>query len=189
MPIGSPVSSHQPYSPSSGTVELAGQQIYAMPRSSREAWCASRVGVVPHQANLLAPLTVRENLALVQGFALGAARAAQKAGLPAKPRLPGTEQIMPLLEQLDVAALADRSTQALSQGQQQRVAIARALIHSPDLILADEPTAHLDDETCERTLDALQNAARQQSSALIVVTHDQRVRERFARQITLGVVQ
>ena len=73
----------------------------------------------------------------------------------------------------------------LSIGQQQRVSIARALINEPKLLLADEPTSSLDDENAVTVADMLSKLAKQFGTALVIVTHDQRLKDRFPNQISL----
>ena len=83
-----------------------------------------------------------------------------------------------LLRELGLAKLAERPAETLSRGQAQRVAIARAMLLRPKLILADEPTASLDDEACERAADLLTRAAADTGAALVIATHDGRLRAR-----------
>ncbi|HEY5309961.1 MAG TPA: ATP-binding cassette domain-containing protein, partial [Casimicrobiaceae bacterium] len=73
----------------------------------------------------------------------------------------------------------------LSVGQQQRVAIARALVNRPKLLLADEPTSNLDDDACRSVADLLLEAAEQQGVALLIATHDSRLKSRIPRQLVL----
>ncbi|MCX8491571.1 MAG: ATP-binding cassette domain-containing protein, partial [Cyclobacteriaceae bacterium] len=73
----------------------------------------------------------------------------------------------------------------ISQGQAQRVAIARAIINKPSLILADEPTSALDDKNCEQVIDLLTKLATENNAALIVATHDHRLKSRLTKQIIL----
>jgi putative ABC transport system ATP-binding protein len=74
---------------------------------------------------------------------------------------------------------------SLSVGEQQRCAIARAVFHKPDVILADEPTSALDDQNAEQVIAMLEEQALQTGAALIIVTHDKRLKDRFQKQITL----
>jgi len=73
----------------------------------------------------------------------------------------------------------------LSHGEAQRVAVARAVINRPRLLLADEPTSNLDDERCAMALDLLEAQALECGATLVVATHDQRARARFANQLRL----
>jgi len=73
----------------------------------------------------------------------------------------------------------------LSVGEQQRAAIARAVFHMPAVILADEPTSALDDYNANEVINLLEEQAQQTGAALIIVTHDRRLKDRFQKQITL----
>jgi len=114
--------------------------------------------------NLLQGLSALENLTLTQRF----------AGVASAPARARAEQ---LLEQLGLAQRASALPSELSVGEQQRVAIARAVSNAPGLVLADEPTASLDDENAKAAIDLLIEACR--DSTLIVATHDQRLVSRF----------
>ena len=73
----------------------------------------------------------------------------------------------------------------LSQGEQQRAAIATALIKKPDLILADEPTSSLDDNNCQKIITLLKQQASLTNAKLIIITHDQRLKDQFNKSIEL----
>ncbi|MCP9767429.1 ATP-binding cassette domain-containing protein [Lacihabitans sp. LS3-19] len=90
-----------------------------------------------------------------------------------------------LANSLGLHDLLRNKVQELSGGEQQRVSIARALMNTPKIILADEPTSALDDENCEKVADLLETQANAVGAALVIVTHDQRLKSRFSNQITL----
>ena len=92
---------------------------------------------------------------------------------------------MTLLERLNIGHKAKKSIRNLSEGEKQRVAIARALVNNPRLILADEPTSALDDVNCNEVLSLLEEQAKAVGSALIVVTHDTRLKDKIAHRIIL----
>ena len=73
----------------------------------------------------------------------------------------------------------------LSQGEQQRSAIALAVAKRPDMILADEPTSSLDDSNCYKTIRLLKNQAQSKNAQLIIITHDQRLKDQFKNSISL----
>jgi putative ABC transport system ATP-binding protein len=89
------------------------------------------------------------------------------------------------LAALGVAAKAGRRPTELSQGEQQRVAIARAVVNRPKLILADEPTANLDDAAAARVVDLLSEQAARHGATLVVATHDARVKGKFRERLEL----
>jgi len=121
---------------------------------------------VPQRLHLLGALTVRDNL-----------RAAQYlADLPDDP-----ERVRELLEAVQLAEYARRYPHELSQGQAQRVAIARAVVNRPALLLADEPTANLDDAHAAAALELLRAQAIAVNAVLVVASHDARVRPLLPR--------
>ena len=90
-----------------------------------------------------------------------------------------------LLQTLGLEQHALKYTSQLSIGQQQRVSIARALMAKPKVILADEPTSSLDDENTDVVSNLLQSLAKKYHTALLIVTHDARLKQKFNHQITL----
>lgn len=145
---------------SEGVIEVAGQALAALTPVQRDAWRARHVGFLPQKLYLSEALTVAGNLALVY-FAAGLA--SDEAAIAAA------------LQALGVAELAGRRPQQLSGGQAQRVALARAVLLSPQVILADEPTASLDDVAAREALALLQASARRCGATLVIATHDARV--------------
>jgi putative ABC transport system ATP-binding protein len=153
--------------PTEGSVALDGRLLYGRRRSDR--WRAARIGVVPQRLHLLAHLSALDNVRVAQYLIGRRDDAAARA----------------LLEELGLGAHLSARPAQLSAGQQQRVAIARAVVNRPKLLLADEPTASLDDAAAQAALDLLFKAATRSGALLIVATHDARVRGRFAREIVL----
>ena len=92
---------------------------------------------------------------------------------------------MQILERLQIADQKDKNIKQLSQGQQQRVAIARALINQPSLILADEPTSSLDNKNAEIVEKLLRESAQTMNAALVMVTHDMRMKQNAKNTIEL----
>lgn len=157
--------------PTSGSVRVIGQNIVPMQESRRDRFRGQHVGFVPQVPHLLATLTVIENLLLAQ-FLAGVA---QNRALARS-----------LLARLGVADRARAKPDSLSRGEAQRVTLARAIINRPALLLADEPTANLDDAACSATLDLLRETAAASEATLIVATHDARVKPGFVRQLALA---
>lgn len=150
--------------PGEGSIEVANQSVGALKGPARDAWRGATVGVLPQRLHLSADLSVADNLALVY----------RAAGLPVDGRA-----IDELLAALGIAALRERRPSALSGGQAQRVALARALLRRPALLLADEPTASLDDAACAQALDLLRETAQRVGATLVIATHDARALAAF----------
>lgn len=150
--------------PSAGQVRVGGVDVGALPPRQRDAWRAAQLGFVPQRLHLSDALSVRDNLALPYLAAGEPVDAARRDAL---------------LEQLGLAALAARRPHALSVGQAQRVSVARALLRRPALLLADEPTASLDDEQADNVLTLLAGLCAEAGTTLLLATHDGRVETRW----------
>ena len=157
-------------SPQSGAIALDGTDMAKLSGAKLDRFRGKHIGIIFQRSHFVKALTVGENLALAQ----------ELAGLPAD-----YARIAKLLDRLNVGQKIDRKPDRLSVGEQQRVAIARALINSPELILADEPTSALDDENCDQVLQLLIEQAEAVKATLLIVTHDGRLKEKFANQIQL----
>jgi putative ABC transport system ATP-binding protein len=144
---------------SEGRVSVAGTDLGVLSGAQRDQWRSAHVGVLPQRWGLSDSLSVFDNLALVY-FA---------AGLSVDRRA-----IQHGLEALGVGGLAQRRPAQLSGGQAQRVALARALLRRPALVLADEPTASLDDAACGGVLSLLREHTQAHGATLVVATHDAR---------------
>jgi putative ABC transport system ATP-binding protein len=131
-----------------------------------------RIGFIFQFHNLLPFLDAIDNVALAMtlaGVARGDARARARQ----------------LLDELQVGRRATAMPSRLSGGEAQRVAIARALANRPRIILADEPTAALDSERARVVMELLRQVARDQGAAVLVVTHDEKIFDRFDRLVSL----
>jgi ABC-type lipoprotein export system ATPase subunit len=156
--------------PSAGVVEVAGQPLASLRGAELDRWRGRNVGIVPQKLHLVQSLNVLQNLLL----------APYLAGLSSNP-----SRATGLLETLLLKEKAKDRPYQLSHGQAQRVAIARAVMNQPKLLLADEPTANLDDANCTQALDLLVGQASACGAVLIVATHDQRAKQRFQKRIEL----
>jgi putative ABC transport system ATP-binding protein len=157
--------------PSSGRVQVAQTDLASLPRSARDRFRGRQIGIVFQRLHLIPSLTVLQNLLC----------APYCAGLP-----PARDRASAALDTLGLGALAAQRPAQLSQGQQQRVAIARAVMNQPRLILADEPTASLDDASAEAVMQLLIEQARACGAALLVATHDARAKRLVERRLELG---
>lgn len=146
--------------PTAGTLTVAGQPLGALKNIAADAWRARAIGFLPQKLHLSAALTVRQNLAMAQ-WAAG--------------QVEDAAQIEAALHALGVADLAARTPAQLSGGQAQRVALARAVLLQPRVILADEPTASLDDAAASDAVGLLLGTARTHGATLVIATHDARV--------------
>jgi putative ABC transport system ATP-binding protein len=145
--------------PSQGAVTLDGVNLSELKGNRLDLFRGQHIGVVFQKPHLIAALSVKQNLALAQFFG-------KKKGLSPTD----------LLQDLGLVAKASAAVGTLSEGEAQRVSIARALVNSPKLILADEPTSSLDDLHAQRVVQILKEQAEKIGAALIIVTHDQRVK-------------
>lgn len=156
--------------PENGEVIVCDQPISQLKGGKLDQFRGKNIGIIFQRPHLVKSLTVMENLILTQ-----------KLGGKTK----DLAKIDQLLNDLAIESLGKRKVHQISQGQAQRVSIARALVNAPRLLLADEPTASLDDENCKRVIQLLKNQAKIHSSTLVVATHDQRVKQEFKNHLTL----
>ena len=155
---------------SSGELEVGGKNLRSLQGRALDHWRGANVGIVLQALHLIPHLSVRDNLRLAQHLA----RAPQRDAAIAE-----------ALAALGVADKAARRPDQLSQGEQQRVAIARAVVNGPKLLLADEPTASLDDASAERSVTLLLETAARSGATLVVATHDSRVKHHFSNTLQL----
>ena len=145
--------------PTSGTILVDGVPITELNARACTLFRRDQMGFIFQFFNLIPTLTVLENITLPQELA---GNAPQDVAAKAKA----------LLEKVGLGDRADAYPDKLSGGQQQRVAIARALVHEPRLILADEPTGNLDEDTGETVLQLLLELTRKANKTLIMATHN-----------------
>ena len=162
-----------------GRITLLGHDWAALSGAARDRSRVAHVGYIFQQFNLLPYLSVLDNVLLPCRFSgRRMAQATQDGSAPAQAR--------ELLARMGLdSSLWQRQAMQLSVGQQQRVAAARALIGHPEVVIADEPTSALDEDRREAFLDVLLAACAAHRSALVFVSHDQRIAARFARHVLL----
>lgn len=156
--------------PVSGSVLVGDTEIHALTEPARDTFRGTHIGIIFQTLHLVKSLTALENILL-------------SAYLINQPQ--NHERAVALLEKLNIAEKHNALPSDLSQGQQQRVAIARAVFHKPSLILADEPTASLDDAAAENTITLLKQVAAENKATLVIATHDARVKAHFKKVIAL----
>jgi putative ABC transport system ATP-binding protein len=159
--------------PQQGELTVAGQRLNGLSNTARDAWRARNLGFLPQKLHVSEALTVSENLQLAY-FAAGL-----QLNMAAKTHIEST------LAALDVADFARRKPSTLSGGQLQRVALARAVLLNPKIILADEPTASLDDDAASAALALLLASAKRCNATLVIATHDFRVSQTLKTAKTL----
>lgn len=147
--------------PTSGAITVAGQPLVELKKSALDAWRAQTIGFLPQKLHLSSALTVHDNLAMAQ-WAAG------------QPQRDGA--IADALAALGVQDLAARKPSQLSGGQAQRVALARAVLLTPRVVMADEPTASLDDAAAAAALSLLHASCTRLKATLVIATHDSRVK-------------
>lgn len=159
--------------PDEGSVLLDGTDLTALTEHDRTLFRRHRIGFVFQFYNLLPTLTVLENLLLPVELK-GQVGAGDEA------------RAVDLLERVGLADRADAFPDRLSGGEQQRVAVARALVHQPSLVLADEPTGNLDEDTGARVADLLDDLVRAHGRTLVVVTHSRELGARMDRVLRMS---
>ncbi|MCI1012089.1 ABC transporter ATP-binding protein [Pseudomonas oryzihabitans] len=155
--------------PDRGHIQAAGQALDSLNERALAAWRREGIGLIFQQFNLIASLTVADNLAFQ----------ARLAGRH-DPRWQAE-----LAERLGLTALLERYPEQLSGGQQQRVALGRALASRPPLLLADEPTANLDEASGDQALALLLELVAETGSSLLMVTHSARIASHLDRTLQL----
>ena len=148
--------------PSRGDILVDGQSLTGMSEDERTLFRRRHIGFVFQSFNLIPTLTVRDNLLLPLELT-GRLDDGNRTALET------------MLEELDMAHRIDYYPDKLSTGEQQRIAIARALVHSPSIILADEPTGNLDHDTGQDVLNLLDRLVRRSGRTMIMVTHSREV--------------
>ena len=148
--------------PDQGSVLLNGVDIHAQGEPARTLLRRQQLGFVFQFFNLIPTLTVAENVALPMELTGASDTLIQ-------------QRVSELLQRVGLAQMAQRYPDSLSGGEQQRTAVARALSHRPQILLADEPTGNLDEETGARVITLLGELVRDQATTMLIVTHSRAV--------------
>lgn len=154
-------------SPDDGSIQIDGKNLQILSSSAKDRLRAGTVGYVFQSFNLLQGFSCIENLKLAMSFCSNYDESYAEG----------------LLEKVGLAHRLSYKPSQLSIGQQQRVALARALVNKPKLVLADEPTGNLDSKNANNAINLLCELCQETDTALLVVSHDERVVSNFERQI------
>ena len=160
--------------PTGGSILLDGLEVVGLPDAKTAHLRRTAVGIIFQQFNLIPSLTVAANIAFHARLGAGY----------------DPDWTQHVADRIGLADHTDKYPEALSGGQQQRVAIARTLAARPSLILADEPTGNLDEDTADTVLNLMLESAAEAGAAVLMVTHSPRQAARMGRRIRLshGVV-
>ena len=156
--------------PTSGEVEVNGVRLNSLNGASLDRFRGKNIGVVFQTSHFVQSLSVMDNIMLAPYFSGN------------KVSKSDAEK---MLDRLNILSKKNKKTSTLSVGEQQRVAIARALLNNPSLILADEPTSALDDENAKEVLNLLREQTHSLKAALLIVTHDNRLKDEVKQSIEL----
>ncbi|MBT8219213.1 MAG: ATP-binding cassette domain-containing protein [Bacteroidia bacterium] len=157
--------------PTKGSIRVGDQDITQLKGSSLDKFRGKHIGIIFQKSHFVRSLNVLDNLLIAPYFGSGKV---------------DKHQAIEILESLGLGDKLYQSPSTLSQGEQQRLSIARVLINEPVLILADEPTSALDDINCDEVIKLLIDKAKAANAALIIVTHDGRLKEIIPNQVILS---
>jgi putative ABC transport system ATP-binding protein len=156
--------------PTSGDVIIQDQRINRLNADKLDQFRGRYIGIVFQEPHFIRSIDVQQNILMAQ-------------------RLAGKKldrkRVVDLLEELGLGHKINSRVRDLSVGERQRVAIARAIVNKPELILADEPTSALDDENAMSVIQLLKAQAESVNAVLLIVTHDQRLKEIFQNSVDL----
>ncbi|NVJ99279.1 MAG: ABC transporter ATP-binding protein [Alphaproteobacteria bacterium] len=158
--------------PSDGTIALSGEPVSGLKDDARSQIRRSTLGFVYQFHHLLPDFTALENVQMA--LSIGNVEKSE-----------ATQRARDILIEMGLGERLEHNPAELSGGEQQRVAIARAIVTNPKLLLADEPTGNLDEETAERVFDLLVSMVRSRGLAAVIATHDQSLADRMDRKLFL----
>ncbi len=156
--------------PSAGSVTINDTDLTMLSPAQTAAFRAANMGIVYQKPHFVSSLSVMDNLLLANYLAN---------------KKEAKDRAKQLATQLGFADQLSKRPNQMSQGEQQRASIARAVMNQPALILADEPTSSLDDENATRVIGLLRQQSEQIGASLVVVTHDQRLKDAFQNRVSL----
>jgi lipoprotein-releasing system ATP-binding protein len=156
--------------PESGEIKIDGKRVSDLSHQEISRVRAKNIGIIFQRPHFVSSLTVLENI-LLSNYLSNQNQDRSRA--------------IYLSEQLGFAEHLSKKPSRLSQGEQQRVSIARSLMNNPNVILADEPTSNLDDTNCQKVVALLKEQSASIGASLVVVTHDQRLKDEFLNQVIL----
>lgn len=159
--------------PTSGSIVIDGENVVGLKDEARSAIRRTKLGFVYQFHHLLPDFSALENVQI----------ALRIAGLSMQE---ATDKARGILAEMGLKDRVDHTPAELSGGEQQRVAIARALVTNPTLLLADEPTGNLDEETASRVFKLLVSLVRERGLAAVIATHDQALAAQMDRQLHLS---
>ena len=157
--------------PQKGTIRIKNQDITKLEEWKIDRLRGQSIGIVFQRLHLLPSISILDNLLLAQKLARTTV---------------DRESAIELLKRLDLEEWINKFPHHLSQGQAQRAAIARAVIHKPALVIGDEPTSALDDDNAQEAIRLLNELSENVGFALLIVTHDKRVRDSMDSVLSLG---
>ncbi|MFD0862021.1 ATP-binding cassette domain-containing protein [Sungkyunkwania multivorans] len=156
--------------PLGGNIAHDSTDLISLSEKEKDLYRGQNIGIIFQKPRFINSLNLIENI---------------KAKLFFAKEKVADEAIEQVLEELQIIELKHKNVQKLSEGQKQRLSIAIAIINKPILILADEPTANLDDHNCEKVIQLLKETARKAQANLVLITHDQRVKPMFDKTLEL----
>jgi len=156
--------------PQSGSIHVKNTDLTSLTGTALDQFRGRNIGIIFQKPHFVRSLNVLENLLLAPYFGGKSVRLVNA---------------MDILKNLGIADKINQSPSTLSQGEQQRLSIARVLINEPAVILADEPTSALDDDNCKEVIKLLTETAKSSNAALVIVTHDSRLKDVISNQVVL----